>query len=150
MKGRVVAAALAAAAVVPSTAAAHPDWGAPAAIGVAQQGVFRFPQTLAYDASGIPDPCPRAPLGPYVYVADEHSFWVQKFPADGHFVRRRGGYGSDPGRFGATSASASPTTGTVGGIGGLAVDDHGRVYVLDSFNARVERFGPGGEFRSEF
>jgi streptogramin lyase len=38
----------------------------------------------------------------------------------------------------------------VGGIGGVAVDAHGHVYVLDSSNARVERFTPGGEFESQF
>src|SRR4051794_20558809 len=108
MKGRVVAAALVAAAAVPSAAAAHPDWRAPAAVGVAQEGVFRFPQTLAYDASGTADPDPQVPPGPYVYVADQHSFWVQKFTAGGRFVRRFGGYGSAAGQLGATSSSASP------------------------------------------
>ena len=87
--------------------------------GVAQEGVFRFPQAVAYDASGDARSGPAAPAGPYVYVADQHSFFVQKFTADGRFVRRFGGYGSEPGHFGATSASASPTTGTVGGIGGV-------------------------------
>jgi tripartite motif-containing protein 71 len=150
MTGRGVAIAIAAALAAPSSAAAYPDWRDPTSVGVAQDGVFRFPQSLAYDASGTPDPDPRAPAGPYVYVADQHSFFVQKFTRDGTFVRRFGGYGPDPGRFGATSSSASPTTGTVGGIGGVAVDGRGRVYVLDSFNARVERFTAGGEFESEF
>ena len=31
-----------------------------------------------------------------------------------------------------------------GGVGGVAVDERGRVYVLDSSNARIERFSPGG------
>jgi sugar lactone lactonase YvrE len=114
---------------------------------VPQEGVLRFPQALAYDASGVDDPEPGAPAGPYVYVADQHSFWVQKFTADGHFVRRFGGYGSEPGRLGFTSASASPTTGVVAGIGGMAVDEQGRVYVLDSGNDRIQRFSGGGEFQ---
>jgi sugar lactone lactonase YvrE len=150
MKGRAVVAALAALAVAPSVAAAYPDWRSPAAVGVPQEGVLRFPQALAYDASGVEDPSPGAPRGPYVYVADQHSFWVQKFTADGRFVRRFGGYGSEPGHLGATTASASPTTGVVGGVGGLAVDEHGRLYVLDSANDRIERFSPGGEFESQW
>ena len=151
MSVRVVAYVLAAGALAaPAAAQAYPDWRAPENVGVAQEGVIRFPQALAYDASGTRDPDQQAPAGPYVYVADQHSFWVQKFTADGRFVRRFGGYGSEPGHFGATSVSASPTTGTVGGIGGLAVDAGGRVYVLDSFNARVEHFGAGGEFQGQF
>jgi sugar lactone lactonase YvrE len=150
MKGRVFVAALAALAAAPSVAAAYPDWRSPAAVGVPQEGVLRFPQALAYDASGVDDPGPGAPRAPYVYVADQHSFWVQKFTADGHLVRRFGGYGSDPGHLGSTSASASPTTGVVGGVGGMAVDERGRVYVLDSSNNRIERFSPGGEFQSQW
>ncbi|WP_028064916.1 NHL repeat-containing protein [Solirubrobacter soli] len=151
MKGRGVAIAIAAALAAPTTAAwGYPDWRDPASIGVAQDGVLRFPQALAYDASGVPDPGAGAPAGPYVYVADQHSFTVQKFTADGTFVRRFGGYGSEPGRLGATSSSASPTTGLLGGVGGVAVDARGHVYVLDSFNARVERFTSGGQFEGQF
>ncbi|HEX6022698.1 MAG TPA: hypothetical protein VFZ00_11930, partial [Solirubrobacter sp.] len=150
MNGRVVVAALAALAVAPSTAAAYPDWRSPAVIGVPQEGVLRFPQALAYDASGVDDPDPDAPPGPYVYVADQYSFAVQKFTDEGQFVRRFGGYGSGPGRFGFTTDSASPTTGVVGGIGGMAVDKQGRLYVVDSHNDRIERFSPGGEFQGEW
>ncbi len=150
MKGQAVVAALVALVATPSVAAAYPDWRSPERVGVPQEGVLRFPQALAYDASGVDDPGPGAPRGPYVYVADQHTFFVQKFTADGRFVRRFGGYGSDAGHLGATSASASPTTGTVGGVGGVAVDARGRVYVLDSFNNRIERFSPGGEFQGQW
>ncbi len=147
---RFVLSLLVAALAFPAAAQAYPDWRAPVDLGVAQEGVFRFPQAVAYDASGTPDPDPQAPAGPYVYVADQFSFFVQKFTATGGFVRRFGGYGSEPGHFGATSASASPTSGIVGGIAGVAVDDRGHVYVLDSFNSRIARFSPGGEFEGQF
>ena len=39
---------------------------------------------------------------------------------------------------------------TVGGIGGLAVDAQGRVYVLDSYNDRIRQFTPGGTFVRSF
>jgi uncharacterized membrane protein len=57
-------------------------------------GVFRFPQAIAFDASGVDDPGVGAPGGPYLYVADQHSFLVQKFTTDGTFVRRIGGFGT--------------------------------------------------------
>ena len=38
----------------------------------------------------------------------------------------------------------------MGGIGGLAVDGQGRVYVLDSYNDRVQQFTPGGTFVRSF
>lgn len=129
MKGRALLVALAVSVAVVPPASAAPDWRAPATVGTGQDGVLRFPQTLAYDASGVNDPV--AP-GPYVYAADQYSFTVQKFTADGHFVRRFGGYGSEAGHFGGTLADGSPTTGVVGGISELAVDAQGRVYVLDS------------------
>lgn len=137
------------AAVAPASATAESGWR-PIVIGGSQDAILRFPQAVAFDASGVRDPDADAPPGPYLYVADQHSFFVQKFTADGRFVRRFGGYGSGPGRFGSTTASASPTTGTVGGIGGVAVDARGHVLVLDSSNARIERFSPGGAFESQF
>lgn len=120
---------------------------APLIVGDTGGGIFRFPQAVAYDSSGVPDPRPSAPPPPYVYIADEYSFLVQKFTADGRFVREWGGYGSEPGRFGRTGASVVTTTGRVGGIGGVAVDSNGRVYVLDSRNDRIQLFSRGGRFR---
>src|SRR4029078_5989253 len=89
MTGRGVAIAIVAAlAAAPTSAAAYPDWRDPVSVGVAQEAVLRFPQAVAYDGSGVADPAPGAPAGPYVYVADQHSFFVQKFTASGTFVRR--------------------------------------------------------------
>ena len=64
--------------VAPVPAVAQRDWR-PTLIGGDQDAIFRFPQAVAFDASGAPDPDPDAPPGPYVYVADQHSFFVQKF-----------------------------------------------------------------------
>ena len=108
-------------------------------MGPSGSGIFRFPQAIAWDASGVPDPGPRAPPPPYVYVADQYSFLVQKFTDEGMFVRQWGGYGASAGRFGNASGD------TVGGIGGLAADASGRVYALDSYNDRVQVFTPGGQ-----
>ena len=42
------------------------------------------------------------------------------------------------------------TAGTVGGISGIAVGPGGDVYVLDSFNSRIEQFTSGGTFKRAF
>ena len=104
-------------------------------------GVLRFPQAIAFDDSQVADPGDGAPGGPYLYVADQHSFLVQKFTTSGAFIRQIGGFGTGPGRFGRVSPA-----GTIGGIGGLAVGPGGSLYVLDSFNSRVQQFTPGGTF----
>lgn len=124
-------------AAAPAAARAAP-FQTPAVFGANGGSVLRFPQAVAYDeAAGV------------VYVADQYSFLVKKFKPDGTFLGEWGGYGSDPGRFGATSGdgAATATSGTVGGIGGIAAGPGGDVYVLDSFNGRVEQFSSGGTYK---
>ena len=128
---------------VAGTATAAP-YSSVSAIGKTGGGIFRFPQAVAYDDSGVADPGAGAPAGPYVYVADQYSFLVQKFTRGGTFVRQWGGFGTGAGRFGNASGD------TVGGIGGLAVDGQGRVYALDSYNDRIQQFTPGGTFVRSF
>src|SRR5829696_5523679 len=135
-----LAAAIIGTLVLASASSAAP-YSSVTAVGKTGGGVLRFPQAVAYDASGVPDPGAGAPAGPYVYVADQYSFLVQKFTRDGTFVRDWGGFGTGTGRFGNASGD------TVGGIGGLAVDGAGRVYVLDSYNDRIQQFTPGGTFQ---
>jgi len=123
-----------------ATASAAP-YASTLSVGKTGGGVLRFPQAVAYDDSGVADPGTGAPAGPYVYVADQYSFLVQKFTRSGTFVREWGGFGTGNGRFGNASGD------TVGGIGGLAVDGAGRVYVLDSYNDRIQQFTADGTFQ---
>ncbi|MGZ8648407.1 MAG: hypothetical protein ACXW08_07240 [Solirubrobacteraceae bacterium] len=125
--------------VLAAPAGAAADFGAPVSFGTNGAGVFRFPQAVAYDDG-------------FVYVADQFSFVVQKFTRDGTFVGAWGGYGQGPGRFGDTSGdtAATPTAGTVGGISGIAVGPAGDVYVLDSFNSRIQQFTSSGTFKRSF
>jgi hypothetical protein len=143
---RFLVAATIALCVAPGAARAA-EFAAPQVYGESGSGILRFPQAIAYDASGVTDPA--GPASPYVYVADQYSFLVQKFTMGGTFVRQWGGYGSEPGRFGATSpnGAATATTGVVGGIGGLAVGPGEDVYVLDSLNDRIEQFSATGQFK---
>jgi sugar lactone lactonase YvrE len=126
--------------VLAATASAAP-YSSVTVVGKTGGGILRFPQAVAYDDSGVPDPRAGAPAGPYVYVADQYSFLVQKFTRSGTFVRQWGGFGTAPGRFGNANGD------TVGGIGGVAVDGAGRVYVLDSYNDRIQQFTAGGTFQ---
>ena len=68
----------------------------------------------------------------YVYVGDQHSFWgaqVHGRRALRAAVRR---HGSDPGHSARRRRARARRPGSVGGVGGVAVDERGRVYVLDS------------------
>ncbi len=90
------------------------------AIGQRAEGVLRKPEAIALGANGE------------VYVADQFSFVVQRFSADGRYEGEWGSYGRRSGEFGA--------------IDGLAVDSRGAVYVADSSNDRVQKFDAGGRF----
>src|SRR3954471_18842820 len=89
-------------ALAAATAGAAP-YSSVTAVGKTGGGVLRFPQAVAYDASGVQDPGAGAPAGPYLYVADQYSFLVQKFTSGGTFVREWGGFGTANGRFGNAS-----------------------------------------------
>ena len=79
-------------ALAAAPAAAAP-YSSVTAVGKTGGGILRFPQAVAYDDSGVADPA-GAPVGPYVYVADQYSFLVQKFTRGGTFVRQWGGFGT--------------------------------------------------------
>jgi DNA-binding beta-propeller fold protein YncE len=89
-------------------------------IGQRAEGVLRFPEAVAVDGRGN------------VYVADQLSYVVQKFTANGEFESEWGSYGGGAGQFGP--------------IGGLATDAAGNVYVVDSSHNRIEKFDPSGLF----
>ncbi len=89
-------------------------------IGRRAEGVLRFPEAVAVDAQGN------------VYVADQLSYTVQKFTAEGALEAEWGSYGGGHGQFGP--------------IGGIATDAAGDVYVVDSGHNRIEKFDPNGNF----
>ena len=63
-----------------------------------------------------------------MYVADTKNHRVQVFTGDGTFLTEWGSLGIGPGQFSAPQ--------------GIAVDVAGRVYVADSYNDRIQVFGP--------
>jgi DNA-binding beta-propeller fold protein YncE len=97
-----------------------------------QDGAFHNPEGLASDSGGN------------IYVADETNHRVQKLSPDGQMLWKVGGVDGD----------GRPRAGTA--IGefmmhrGIAVDHQDNLYVADSWNHRVQKFDPEGNFRLLF
>lgn len=100
----------------------------------ASRGQFNLPRGIATDAAGN------------FYVADTANYRVQKFGPDGTFLAAIGsGKGSGDGQFNPINDSGIGT-----GIGGVAVDGAGNVYVADTWNHRIQKFGPDGSFLAKW
>ncbi len=67
-----------------------------------------------------------------VYVADTSNHRIQKFAANGAFIRQWGEYGQAAGQF------YEPA--------GITVDAAGNVYVADTGNGRIQKFTEDGDF----
>jgi sugar lactone lactonase YvrE len=83
-------------------------------------GQFKYPAGVAIDAADN------------IYVVDANNFRVQKFSANGAYLRQWGGYGTAGGQF--------------NGPRHVAIDAAGAVYVADYFNHRIQKFDADGNF----
>jgi DNA-binding beta-propeller fold protein YncE len=103
-------------------------WGSFADVtsGNAPGGTFNEPWDVAIGKDGS------------IYVSDTWNHRVQKFTADGEFVKMWGYFGQGE----APDAFWGPR--------GLAVDKNGRLYVMDTGNKRVVIFDPDGNFITQF
>jgi DNA-binding beta-propeller fold protein YncE len=103
-------------------------WGSFADVGggIAPGGTFNEPWGVAVGRDGS------------VYVADTWNHRVQKFTADGQFVKMWGYFGQGE----APEAFWGPR--------GLAVDSRNRIYVTDTGNKRVVVFDSNGNFVTQF
>jgi DNA-binding beta-propeller fold protein YncE len=108
-------------------------------------GELDFPQGVATDAAGN------------VYVADTSNDRIQKFDPAGNFLLAWGKDVSISGGSGFHEVCAVATDCREGGTStatggeldaprGVAVDAAGNVYVADTQNERIQKFGPGGNF----
>lgn len=87
-------------------------------------GTFQWP----FDVAVAPDGS--------VFVTDPSLQLVQKFDAEGNFIRQWGGWGTKPGQFYKCK--------------GIDVDSRGRVYVIDFGNHRGQIFDGDGNFIAIF
>lgn len=99
------------------------------------------------------NPSPNAPEGTFnepwgvavgpdgsVYVADTWDYRIEKFTADGQFIKMWSQYGSE----------ASGTLASFYGPRGVAVDAQGRVYVADTGNKEIVVFDADGNYLTQF
>ncbi len=119
------------------------QWGGS---GVAQ-GQFNGPFGIASDAAGN------------VYVADTFDYRVQKFDANGNFLRA---WGKDVKVGGVTGyevcLAADTCKAGVNGSGdgefnlphGIVVDAAGNVYVADTYNSRIQKFDSDGNYLGQW
>ena len=89
-------------------------------------GQFQYPAGIDTDSLGN------------VYVGDSGNSRVQKFDANGTHLLSWGSVGTGNGQFGA------------GGMRGVAVGPGDEIYVVDSFNIRVQVFNNTGVFQRQF
>ena len=98
-----------------------------------ERGQFNLPRGIARDGAGN------------FYVVDTVNMRVQKFDPQGKFLAIIGnGRGNGDGQFNPLSFEGKDSEGT--GPGGIAVDSQGNIYVADTWNHRIQKFGPAGNF----
>ena len=76
-----------------------------------------------------------------VYVLEEGSGGVQKFTSNGTFLAKWGGQ---------SGLNTVPSNGTFRNPTGIATDSNGYVYVVDSGNARIQKFDQNGTYVSKW
>lgn len=100
----------------------------------ANDGSLTYPNSIAWDIEAwYGDSLENKPFLAvndvyHSFVADPIMGRILQFDLEGNFIRAWGGYGSGPGE--------------IGIVGGIAVDDQGRVWVADALNNRLMRFSP--------
>jgi DNA-binding beta-propeller fold protein YncE len=105
-------------------------------------GELTFPGAVAVDSAG------------HVFVADSANNRIAEFGADGTFIRAFGYDVANPG--GDAAFEVCPTDGTckagvpgtdagqLNGVGGIALDESGKLYVADPGNNRISVFDTSG------
>jgi sugar lactone lactonase YvrE len=97
-----------------------------------------------------------ATVGGSISIADDSNNRIQKFDSSGNFLRAWGKdvvSGNAEAGFETCTAAASCKPGGTGGLGGefigprgAVIDGAGNLYVADTGNNRIQKFGPSGNF----
>ena len=101
-----------------------------------EPGRFSQPADMALDAEGN------------LYVVDTLNHRVQRFAPDGTFIDTFGESGSGPGQF--ANPQAADANYAPDGPWGIGIDGEGNLYVADTWNHRIQKFGPDGELLLEW
>jgi tripartite motif-containing protein 71 len=91
-------------------------------------GQFNSPTGVAVDSSGN------------VYVADNNNSRIQKFDSNDNFITKWGSYGDR------SCCSYGLANGQFVYPYDIAVDSSGNVYVVDTYNYRIQKFDSSGTF----
>ena len=100
------------------------------------QGLFSQPAGMAFDQEGN------------LYVVDTLNQRVQVFAPDGTFVDSFGASGHGPGEF--ANPNDDDEQFTADGPWGIEIDQEGNIYVADTWNHRIQKFGPDLDFVLEW
>lgn len=116
------------------------DLGTPAAVAPAAPAVTLLWSTTGDESSRLvrPEGIGFAPDGT-IWVTNSGSDVFEIYSPDGTFLRTWGTSGSGPGQF-----RLHDNTGGV--LGDIDWDADGNMYVFDSYNGRVQKFDPAGNF----
>jgi DNA-binding beta-propeller fold protein YncE len=97
-----------------------------------EDGQFNAPAYLTADDQGN------------IYVVDGFNNRIQKFDSSGQFLAKWGRPGKGDGQFSFISGEYAA------GLGAVAVDEQGNVYVADYGNNRIQKFDGSGQFLAKW
>jgi DNA-binding beta-propeller fold protein YncE len=95
-------------------------------------GQFNFPAFLTVDNQGN------------LFVVDGFNNRLQKFDSNGQFLTKWGTPGQDDGEFSFISGEYGV------GLGAVAADEQGNIYVADYSNNRIQKFDNNGQFLAKW
>ena len=101
-----------------------------------EPGQFSQPADMALDAQGN------------LYVVDTLNQRVTLFAPDGTLVDTFGESGNGPGQF--ANPKEADSQFAADGPWGIDIDAQGNIYIADTWNHRIQKFSPEGEFLLEF
>jgi DNA-binding beta-propeller fold protein YncE len=86
-----------------------------------------------------------------IYAVDCKNELILVFSADGTYLESWGGAGTEPGQFNFGNCTFDTSSeGLANLLGAIGIDRSGNIYVFDSMNNRVQKFGPDHSFITQW